>query len=51
MWECQTSLHDINGVLHLILLASHDIEAGEELLYDYEDGSWASIEAYPWLKH
>ncbi|XP_038619538.1 N-lysine methyltransferase KMT5A [Tachyglossus aculeatus] len=49
--NCQTKLHDIDGVPHLILIASRDIKAGEELLYDYGDRSRASIEAYPWLKH
>ncbi|XP_005989009.3 N-lysine methyltransferase KMT5A [Latimeria chalumnae] len=49
--NCQTKLHDTNGVPHLILVASRDIEAGEELLYDYGDRSKASIEAHPWLKH
>ncbi|XP_053938004.1 N-lysine methyltransferase KMT5A [Cuculus canorus] len=49
--NCQTKLHDIDGVPHLILIASRDIKAGEELLYDYGDRSKASIEAYPWLKH
>lgn len=49
--NCQTKLHDIDGVPHLILIASRDIAAGEELLYDYGDRSKASIEAYPWLKH
>ncbi|KAM5290671.1 LOW QUALITY PROTEIN: N-lysine methyltransferase KMT5A-like [Glossophaga mutica] len=45
--NCQTRLHNINSVPHLIVLPSHDIEAGEELLYDYGDRSRASIEAYP----
>ncbi|XP_054852813.1 N-lysine methyltransferase KMT5A isoform X2 [Eublepharis macularius] len=49
--NCQTKLHDIDGVPHLILVALRDIEAGEELLYDYGDRSRASIEAHPWLKH
>lgn len=49
--NCQTKLHDINGVPHLILVASRDIEEGEELLYDYGDRSKASIAAHPWLKH
>ncbi|XP_058137253.1 N-lysine methyltransferase KMT5A isoform X1 [Dasypus novemcinctus] len=49
--NCQTKLHDIGGVPHLILIAARDIKAGEELLYDYGDRSKASIEAYPWLKH
>ncbi|KAH0625402.1 hypothetical protein JD844_014889 [Phrynosoma platyrhinos] len=49
--NCQTKLHDINGIPHLILVASRDIKAGEELLYDYGDRSKASLEAHPWLKH
>ncbi|XP_064024446.1 N-lysine methyltransferase KMT5A [Pogoniulus pusillus] len=49
--NCQTKLHDIDGVPHLILIASRDIKAGEELLYDYGDRSKASIAAHPWLKH
>ncbi|TSM28133.1 N-lysine methyltransferase KMT5A-A [Bagarius yarrelli] len=49
--NCQTKLHDINGIPHLILVASRDIEEGEELLYDYGDRSRASIAAHPWLKH
>uniref|UniRef100_A0A8C9LMU8 N-lysine methyltransferase KMT5A n=1 Tax=Piliocolobus tephrosceles TaxID=591936 RepID=A0A8C9LMU8_9PRIM len=49
--NCQTKLHDIDGVPHLILIASRDIVAGEELLYDYGDCSKASTEAHPWLKH
>ncbi|XP_038944674.2 N-lysine methyltransferase KMT5A-like [Rattus norvegicus] len=49
--NCQTKLHDIDGVPRLILIASRDIAAGEELLYDYGDRSKASIEAHPWLKH
>ncbi|MCJ8742327.1 hypothetical protein PDJAM_G00080740 [Pangasius djambal] len=48
--NCQTKLHDINGIPHLILVASRDIEEGEELLYDYGDRSKASIAAHPWLK-
>lgn len=49
--NCQTKLHDINGVPHLILVASRDIHKGEELLYDYGDRSKASIAAHPWLKY
>ncbi|XP_056139372.1 lysine methyltransferase 5Ab [Lampris incognitus] len=49
--NCQTKLHDIDGKPHLILVASRDIEAEEELLYDYGDRSKASISAHPWLKH
>ncbi|KAK5852244.1 hypothetical protein PBY51_023729 [Eleginops maclovinus] len=49
--NCQTKLHEINGVPHLILVASRDIDEGEELLYDYGDRSKASIAAHPWLKY
>ncbi|XP_062999776.1 N-lysine methyltransferase KMT5A [Elgaria multicarinata webbii] len=49
--NCQTKLHALGGIPHLILVASRDIEAGEELLYDYGDRSKASLEAHPWLKH
>uniref|UniRef100_A0A1A7WLB2 [histone H4]-lysine(20) N-methyltransferase n=1 Tax=Iconisemion striatum TaxID=60296 RepID=A0A1A7WLB2_9TELE len=49
--NCQTKLHDINGIPHLILVASRDIDDGEELLYDYGDRSKASIAAHPWLKY
>ncbi|XP_071396750.1 lysine methyltransferase 5Ab [Centroberyx affinis] len=49
--NCQTKLHDIDGRPHLILVASRDIEAEEELLYDYGDRSKASISAHPWLKN
>ncbi|CAI5667594.1 N-lysine methyltransferase KMT5A-A isoform X1 [Oreochromis niloticus] len=49
--NCQTKLHDINGVPHLILIASRNIDKGEELLYDYGDRSKASIAAHPWLKY
>ncbi|XP_041754793.1 N-lysine methyltransferase KMT5A-A isoform X3 [Coregonus clupeaformis] len=48
--NCQTKLHDINGMPHLILVASRDVNEGEELLYDYGDRSKASIAAHPWLK-
>ncbi|XP_041692264.1 N-lysine methyltransferase KMT5A-A isoform X2 [Coregonus clupeaformis] len=49
--NCQTKLHDIDGIPHLILVASRDIEAKEELLYDYGDRSKESISAHPWLKY
>uniref|UniRef100_A0A3B1J6G0 [histone H4]-lysine(20) N-methyltransferase n=1 Tax=Astyanax mexicanus TaxID=7994 RepID=A0A3B1J6G0_ASTMX len=49
--NCQTRLHDINGVPHLILVASRHIKAEEELLYDYGDRTKESIAAHPWLKH
>ncbi|XP_041854425.1 lysine methyltransferase 5Ab [Melanotaenia boesemani] len=49
--NCQTRLHVIDGTPHLILVASRDIEAEEELLYDYGDRSKASVSAHPWLKY
>ncbi|XP_040011803.1 lysine methyltransferase 5Ab [Xiphias gladius] len=49
--NCQTKLHAIDGTPHLILVASRDIKAEEELLYDYGDRSKASILAHPWLKY
>ncbi|XP_040899142.1 lysine methyltransferase 5Ab [Toxotes jaculatrix] len=49
--NCQTRLHAIDGTPHLILVASKDIKAEEELLYDYGDRSKASILAHPWLKY
>uniref|UniRef100_A0A674P7W9 [histone H4]-lysine(20) N-methyltransferase n=1 Tax=Takifugu rubripes TaxID=31033 RepID=A0A674P7W9_TAKRU len=49
--NCQTKLHPINGSPHLILVASRDIRADEELLYDYGDRSKASVLAHPWLKY
>lgn len=49
--NCQTRLHAIDGTPHLILVASRDIRAEEELLYDYGDRSKASISAHPWLKY
>ncbi|XP_028313255.1 lysine methyltransferase 5Ab isoform X2 [Gouania willdenowi] len=49
--NCHTRLHPIDGTPHLILVASRDIAAEEELLYDYGDRSKASVLAHPWLKH
>ncbi|XP_035382453.1 lysine methyltransferase 5Ab isoform X2 [Electrophorus electricus] len=48
--NCQTKVHDINGIPHLILVASRDIKVEEELLYDYGDRSKEAIAAHPWLK-
>ncbi|KAE8635051.1 hypothetical protein XENTR_v10002501 [Xenopus tropicalis] len=49
--NCHTKLHNINNVPHLILVASRDINVGEELLYDYGDRRKSSLEAHPWLKN
>nr|XP_061804498.1 N-lysine methyltransferase KMT5A-like [Nerophis lumbriciformis] len=48
--NCQTRLHAVDGRPHLILVASRDIAADEELLYDYGDRSKEAILAHPWLK-
>ena len=48
--NCHTKLIDINDRPYLILVASRDINLGEELLYDYGDRSKASLESHPWLK-
>ncbi|KAK3084892.1 hypothetical protein FSP39_020927 [Pinctada imbricata] len=48
--NCHTKLIDINQRPYLILVASRDISAGEELLYDYGDRSKSSLESHPWLK-
>jgi len=45
-----TQLFPINEIPYLILVASQDIEPGEELLYDYGDRSKKSVESHPWLK-
>uniref|UniRef100_A0A8C5KH16 N-lysine methyltransferase KMT5A n=1 Tax=Jaculus jaculus TaxID=51337 RepID=A0A8C5KH16_JACJA len=45
--NCQTKLHDVDGVPHLFLIAWRDIAAGE----DRGDRSKASTEAHPRLKH
>uniref|UniRef100_A0A8C7VJD2 Lysine methyltransferase 5Ab n=1 Tax=Oncorhynchus mykiss TaxID=8022 RepID=A0A8C7VJD2_ONCMY len=49
--NCQTKLHDIDGITHLILVASRETESEEELLYDYGDRSKESISAYTLLKY
>ena len=45
-----TKIFPIKDVPHLILVASRDIECGEELLYDYGDRSKKSLDSHPWLK-
>ncbi|XP_064613076.1 N-lysine methyltransferase KMT5A-like [Liolophura sinensis] len=48
--NCHTKLTEVKGTPRLILVASRDIQSGEELLYDYGDRSKSSLEAHPWLK-
>ncbi|XP_071496880.1 uncharacterized protein [Diadema antillarum] len=47
--NCCTKLIDIKERPHLILVAKQDIEAGEELVYDYGDRNKESIQSHPWL--
>lgn len=48
--NCSTKLVEVNGQPRLIIVAARDIEADEELLYDYGDRSKTSLELHPWLK-
>ena len=48
--NCHTKLIEVKGNPYLILVASKDISAGEELQYDYGDRSKTSIDSHPWLK-
>ena len=41
----------IDGTPHLTLLASRDIEVGEEVLYDYGDRDPDTLLQNPWLGH
>jgi len=45
-----TRLFPIGDRPHLIFIAARDIDAGEELMYDYGDRSKEATEAHPWLK-
>jgi SET domain-containing protein len=47
--NCHTKLFEINSKPHLILVASRDIEPGEEMTYDYGDRNKISLESHPWL--
>ena len=40
----------MKDVPRLILVASRDVKAGEELLYDYGERSKVAIESHPWLQ-
>ena len=39
----------VDGVPHIVMIAARDIEAGEELLYDYGERDTKTVQAYPWL--
>jgi len=45
-----TRLFPIGETPHLIFIAARNINAGEELMYDYGDRSKDATEAHPWLK-
>ncbi len=45
-----TKVIEINNIPHLVLLASKDIECGEEILYDYGERNSKAIRYNQWLK-
>ncbi|KRX18756.1 N-lysine methyltransferase SETD8-A, partial [Trichinella nelsoni] len=45
----KSKILEVNNRPHVIFLAKRDIEAGEELLYDYGDRRKNAVEANPWL--
>lgn len=47
--NCHTKLFEMNSRPYLILVASRNIEKGEELMYDYGDRNKMSLESHPWL--
>lgn len=48
--NCHTKIIDVKDHPYLILLASRDINKGEELMYDYGDRSKQALASHPWLK-
>jgi len=47
--NCHTKLFEMNSRPYLILVASRNIDKGEELMYDYGDRNKISLESHPWL--
>lgn len=47
--NCHTKLFEMNSRPYLILVASRNIECGEELMYDYGDRNKTSLASHPWL--
>ena len=41
----------VRGSTRLILMATRNIKAGEEIFFDYGDRSKETIEYHPWLAH
>lgn len=48
-FNVKTKVIVIEGKAHLGLVASRDIEVGEELVYDYGVRNKEVTEAFPWL--
>ena len=49
-FNCRTKVFVVDSKPHLILMASRDIQKGEEMTFDYGDRKNSSIESFPWLK-
>ena len=47
--NCSTKVFTFQDVPRLVLVAKHDLEVGEELLYDYGDRDADTLQALPWL--
>jgi histone-lysine N-methyltransferase SETD8 len=47
--NCHTKVFEMNDRPYLILLASRDIQPGEELTFDYGDRNSLAVKSYPWL--
>ena len=47
--NCHTKVFEMNDRPYLILLASRDIQPGEELTFDYGDRNRIAVKSYPWL--
>ena len=48
--NCVAKVVELSDQPHLVLIASRDINKGEELLYDYGDQRSHVIMHHPWLK-
>lgn len=48
--NCKMELFSLDKTPHLILTAIKDIDAGEELLYDYGERNKEVIQANPWIE-
>lgn len=47
--NCKTKVVEHNDIPHLIFIALRDIEADEEILYDYGERDRNAIRSNPWL--